>query len=151
MKKGVDYIGVGVGAVIVNREGKIFLSKRGKGAYNEKGTWECPGGAMHFGESLEETIVREIQEEFDFTIQPIEQLEPFNHIIPEEKQHWIALCFICIPVKGTPMIQEPEKCEKIGWFTVEEMGRMTLTTATRYRWKQIKEKYPKGFPNYYER
>jgi len=151
MKKGVDYIGVGVGAVIVDRQGKIFLSKRGKDAYNEKGKWECPGGAMHLGETFEQTIIREIQEEFGFTIIPIKQLEPFNHLIPEEKQHWVALCFISIIKKGKPIIVEKNKCEEIGWFTLSEMEKMELTTATRHRLKQLKEKYPNGLPSFYER
>jgi len=37
MKKGVDYIGIGVGALIVNKEGKLFLAMRGKETRNESG------------------------------------------------------------------------------------------------------------------
>ena len=62
MKKGVDYIGVGVGAVIFNSEGKVFLSKRGPKARNEVGTWEFPGGGVEFGEKLADALVREIKE-----------------------------------------------------------------------------------------
>ena len=40
MQRGVDYIGVGVGAVIQNEEGKFFVALRGKEARNESGTWE---------------------------------------------------------------------------------------------------------------
>lgn len=29
MKKGVDYIGVGAGALIFNTDGKVFLAQRG--------------------------------------------------------------------------------------------------------------------------
>src|SRR5690348_8756884 len=68
MRKGIDYIGVGVGAVLFNREGKIFLSKRGKKSRNERGKWECPGGALEFGESFEDTIQREMEEEFGIKI-----------------------------------------------------------------------------------
>ena len=38
MKKGVDYIGVGAGAVIFNKEGKVFLAKRGAEATTMKYT-----------------------------------------------------------------------------------------------------------------
>lgn len=37
MKKGVDYIGVGVGAIILNDKGEVFLAKRGLKAKNERG------------------------------------------------------------------------------------------------------------------
>jgi mutator protein MutT len=61
MKKGIDYIGVGVNAVIVNAQGKVFLAKRGKEARNESGKWEFPGGGVEFGEALEQALVREVK------------------------------------------------------------------------------------------
>ena len=64
MKKGIDYIGVGSGAIIVNREGKVFLAKRGRDARNESGKWEFPGGGVEFGERLEDALVREVREEY---------------------------------------------------------------------------------------
>ena len=30
MKRGIDYIGVGVGAMIFNEKGEVFLSQRGE-------------------------------------------------------------------------------------------------------------------------
>ncbi len=63
MKKGIDYIGVGIGAVIVDTDGKMLLSKRGPKAKNERGKWEFPGGGVEFGDTMEETIKREMKEE----------------------------------------------------------------------------------------
>jgi len=142
MKPGIDYIGVGIGAVIINNQGKIFLSQRGPKARNEKGKWECPGGGLKFGESFAETIIREIKEEFGMDIKIVDELAPFNHLILQEKQHWVALCFVCKHIKGKPKILEPDKCLAIGWFTVKEMEKMPLTIASQYRLKQIKEKFP---------
>lgn len=107
MKPGTDYIGVGIGAVIINQEKKIFLAKRGENAQNERGKWECPGGTLEFGESFENTVRREIREEYDIEIKAVELLEVYNHIIPDEKQHWVALAYICVIEKGTPKILEP--------------------------------------------
>ncbi|MBI3342953.1 NUDIX domain-containing protein, partial [Candidatus Gottesmanbacteria bacterium] len=56
MQRGIDYIGVGVGAAIFNRERKLFLTLRGKKAKNERGTWEIPGGSVEFGETLENAL-----------------------------------------------------------------------------------------------
>jgi 8-oxo-dGTP diphosphatase len=149
MKRGVDYIGVGVGAVLVNHEGKVFLSKRGKHARNEKGKWELPGGALEFGDTIEETIIREMKEEFDITVKIVDRLEPFNHIIPEEHQHWVAFCFICVLISGTPKIMEKDKSDEIGWFDLSELDKLPLTIPAKHRLKQLKEKYPKGIPNLY--
>lgn len=149
MKIGKDFIGIGLGAVIVNKKGKIFLSKRGPEAQNERGKWECPGGALEFGETFEKALIREIKEEFGFEIKVKEAFKPFNHLIPEEKQHWVALAFICIVESGKPKILEPEKSAAIGWFTLKEMEKMDLTLPAKCRLKQIKEKYPEGLPDFY--
>lgn len=37
MKKGIDYIGVGVGGLVFNNEGKLFVMLRGKKSKNERG------------------------------------------------------------------------------------------------------------------
>lgn len=149
MKRGVDYIGVGIGAAIVDREGRIFLSQRGPAAQNERSKWELPGGALEFGESFERTVIREIQEEFGMTIKPVDWLAPFNHAIADERQHWVALCFVCIVVRGVPKILETDKSRKIGWFTLDQMKSLPLTLTAKHRLKQIKKKYPKGLPNLY--
>jgi len=132
MREGIDYIGVGVGAVIVNDKNKILLSKRGKDAKNEKGKWEYPGGSVEFGDTLRDTIKREIKEELGVEIELFEQLPSIDHFIPEENQHWITNAFIARIVKGVPQILEPDKCEEISWFSLEEIKKkQDLSIATK--------------------
>lgn len=137
MKRGIDYIGVGIGAVIINDKGNLFLSQRGEKAQNERGKWEFPGGALEFGENFEATMIREMREEFGFEIEPFYQLEPFNHYLPDEHQHWVALCFVCKVVNGKPKIIEPEKCQDIGWFSLVEAKKLDLTKTAVQRIKQL--------------
>ncbi len=80
MKRGVDYIGVGVGAILVNAEGSVFLAKRGEKAKNERGTWEFPGGSVEFGETLSEALKREMLEEYDIEIEVGDLLDVVDHI-----------------------------------------------------------------------
>lgn len=68
MKIGTDCIGVGVGALIFNDEGMILLALRGSDAKNERGKWEIPGGAVEFGETLEDALKREVKEEINVEI-----------------------------------------------------------------------------------
>lgn len=140
MKQGVDHIGIGVGAVILNDEEKVFLALRGKKARNEVGKWECPGGTVHFGETLKETIIREIKEEFGVDIEVFEQLKAVDHLIPKEKQHWVGIAFVCKIKKGAPKILEPHKCEKIGWFTLREMEKLSLAGPTKHRLLEMKKR-----------
>lgn len=149
MRKGIDFIGVGSGAVIINNQGKIFLNKRGPKARNESGKWDFPGGSVEFGEKLEDAIAREIKEEHDFLIEAIELLEVCNHIIPEENQHWVSPTFICKVKAGEPKICELEKCEEIGWFDFDEINRLELTLSSRQNYEALKEKFKDGIPDFY--
>ena len=55
---------IGVGAVIEDGAGKILLVKHipERGGFWQ-GKWICPGGALEFGETIEEGIKREVREE----------------------------------------------------------------------------------------
>ena len=108
MKRGVDHIGVGTGAMIFNDEGKVFIAKLGPKARNERGKWDFPGGSVEFGETCEDAIKREIMEEYDFKIKVVELLEVVDHIIKDEGQHWVSPSFVAKYVSGNPKIMEPK-------------------------------------------
>lgn len=131
MRRGVDYIGVGVGAIIVDQAGRVFLAKRGPKAQNERGLWEFPGGAVEFGETLHNALIREIREEYGITIAVGDLLTVTDHILPAEKQHWVSPSFICRIAQGEPTICEPEKCAAIGWFALDAIPS-DLTQVTRH-------------------
>lgn len=139
MIRGVDYIGVGIGAIIVNNEGKMLMAKRGQKAKNERGKWEFPGGSVEFGDTMAQTIIREMKEELNIKIKVLKHLSPIDHIIPEEKQHWVTSTFISKIVEGEPQIMEPEKCDEIRWFTLEEIENLRLSIATEGSVKQLKK------------
>lgn len=130
MKKGVDYIGVGVGAMIFDDKGRLLMTKRGQGAKNERGHWEIPGGGVELNETRVDALVREIREEIGVDIEIVEELLTFEHMIPDEGQHWIATTFIVEIKDGqTPKIMEPHKCDAIEWFTLDELpSPLALTT-----------------------
>ncbi len=146
MKKGIDYIGVGSGAIIFNEDGKVFLAKRGPKARNESGKWDFPGGSVEFGEKCEEAIKREIREEYDFDIEVLELLEVVNHIILDENQHWVSPSYVAKKIKGEPKIMEPEKCTEIKWVDLSEINPDELTMPSKSNYLKFKEKH--GFKKF---
>ena len=139
MRRGVDYIGVGVGAVIVDAEGRFFLARRGPQAKNERGLWEFPGGAVEFGETLAQALRREMREEYGIEIAVGKLLDVADHILPDEGQHWVAPAFICTIVSGEPRIQERAKCTEIGWFVLQDVPD-DLTQITRVNLAHYRER-----------
>jgi mutator protein MutT len=121
MLPGRDYIGVGVGAMVFNADGLVFLARRGPAATNERGAWEFPGGKVGWGETLVAAICREFEEEYSMIIAVVELLGVPDHILPDEGQHWISPTFIARHVGGTPRICEPAKCAAIGWFPLDAL------------------------------
>ena len=137
MKRGIDYIGVGVGALILDEAGRIFLSQRGPLAKNERGLWEIPGGGVEFGETLADALRREMREEYAIEIEVGDLLDVVDHILPAEGQHWVSPTFICRITAGEPRIVEPGKCSAIGWFGLAEMPdgltQITQENLTNFR------------------
>ena len=145
MRKGFDYVGIGIGAAII-RDGKLFLAKRGEKAKNERGNWETPGGGLEQWETMEETVKREFLEEYDAEIEIVEELIAKDHILRNEGQHWVAICFLARLVGNEPRIMEPEKCAEIGWFTLDEAEKLPLTIPAAVDVKKLRKMYPNGLP-----
>ena len=69
------------GCLIFNDKGQVLLQKR-----SDDGLWGNPGGSMDLGETIYETIIREIKEETNLHIKQ-ENLKVFNIYSGEEQHH----------------------------------------------------------------
>jgi ADP-ribose pyrophosphatase YjhB (NUDIX family) len=134
MKAGRDYIGVGVGAMVFDGEGHVFLAQRGARAKNERGCWEFPGGAVEYGERLADAVQREFLEEYELVIEVGALLHVVDHLLPDEGQHWISPTYLARHVGGVARIVEPEKCSAIGWFGIDRLpSPLSLVTQEDLR------------------
>jgi 8-oxo-dGTP diphosphatase len=139
-RRGIDYIGVGVGALIVDPQGRLFLSRRGPQAKNERGLWEFPGGSVEFGETLADALKREMLEEYGIHIAVGELLDIVDHILPAEGQHWVSPTYLCTILSSEPSIREPHKCAEIGWFLPAQIPA-GLTQITRQNLDHYLERF----------
>ena len=119
MKKGVDFIGVGV-AVLLEKNGKILLLKR-MGAHGE-GSWCLPGGSMEVGESFRAAAIREVKEETGLNIK-------YEKVISVSNDRMYGTHWITVGVKASfvekqePKKLEPKKCSEIGWFSINNLPK----------------------------
>ncbi len=83
-----------VGALIVNKEGRILLTKSHK--WFDKYT--LPGGHIEVGETMKEAVIREVKEEVGLDVEVAEMLLMQEAIFAEEfwkRKHFIFFDFLC--------------------------------------------------------
>ena len=110
---------------IITRKDNVLAAKRHPGGpAGDK--WEFPGGKMKVNETSEQAIQREIKEELDVSIKPIERLEINHHTYPEFKISLLPI--ICEISDGEPVAIEhaeirwiaPEKLLDLDWAEADE-------------------------------
>jgi mutator protein MutT len=99
-----------VAIAVVVEAGKILICQR-KSEDSFGGYWEFPGGKTEEGESIEHCLLRELREELDLAVEPIEPLTAIVHKYPNV--HLTLHPFLCRRVSGEPKLIE---CQKIEWI-----------------------------------
>ena len=98
-----DRLGVAANGFIRDKTGKILLQQRA-----DNGFWGLPGGNVELGESVEQTVVREVYEETGLEVR-VERLigiysepesYPFMRYPDGTIVHYVTHVFICEPVSG---------------------------------------------------
>src|SRR5690348_5929117 len=89
--RGVDYIGVNCVFWCHNEQGNVLFHKRSKDCRDEQGTWDVGSGAMNFGETFEDCVRREVQEEYGVDPLAIEYVTTGNVLREHNGRttHWI--------------------------------------------------------------
>ncbi len=110
-------------AVIWNNQGQILIDRRRpEGVLG--GLWEFPGGKIEPGETVEECIKREIQEELGITIEVGEHLITINHVYTHLE---VTLnVHHCRHLTGVP---QPIECDEIRWITLDEIDQFPFPKA----------------------
>ena len=83
---------------------KVFATARGYGEF--KGKWEFPGGKLEAGETSQQALIREIQEELDVKIEVGELIDTIEYDYPTF--HLSMECFLCVVVDGEIILKEAE-------------------------------------------
>ena len=93
---------------------KIFATARGYGEF--KGKWEFPGGKLEAGETSQQALIREIQEELDVKIEVGELIDTIEYDYPTF--HLSMDCFLCVVVYGEIILKEAEAAR---WLDKDEL------------------------------
>ena len=114
------YTGKTSTAIIPYDENKILLIKRNTKPF--KGYWALPGGRMDIGETIEQTIVREVKEETGLDVAIMRKIGEYieKGLKDEVEYEYYPTCFLVKPVAGELKKQDSEILE-IKLFSLNEL------------------------------
>ena len=110
---------------------KFLATARGYGEF--KGKWEFPGGKIEVGETSQQALVREIQEELNVKIKVCDLIDTVEFDYP--KFHLSMKCFLCVIVDGEIIFKEAEDAK---WLDKNELYSVDWLPADRIIVERLK-------------
>lgn len=114
---------IAIAALVMDR--KVLLGHRHPCRRWYANCWDLIGGHIEAGESPEQALRRECQEEIAIEVIQIRPLE-VNLCDPNLKPH----AFLVTDWRGEPINAAPEEHDALAWFTLEELPELTLADAS---------------------
>jgi len=111
------HIGLGTQIIVRNDKGEILLSKRSKEI--GFGEWELPGGHIEFGETFEQCVRRECQEELGIEVKVSKLISVAPNFI--QGNHYIVFVFLANSFEGIPENKEPNVHSEMKWFPEDKL------------------------------
>lgn len=109
-------------AAIIALENRVLATQRGSGEF--KDSWEFPGGKVEVGETPEQAVVREIQEELAIEIAPHMLVTIVEYDYP--KFHLTMHCYLSRIVSGRINLLEHEDAK---WLEHDELDSLNWLPA----------------------
>jgi ADP-ribose pyrophosphatase YjhB (NUDIX family) len=128
-------------AVVVDPEGRILLHRR-----DDNELWTIPGGAMEVGESIGQTVIREVKEETGLDVEPEAIVGVYTnprHVVEYgdgEVRQQFSICFACKAVGG--QLATSDESPEVGFFSPAEIDSMPMHESIRLRIRHYLERRP---------
>lgn len=121
LEEEIKYPKVTVGAIIVNRNGKILLVRGER--FNRQ--FYIPGGHIEWGETMADALQREIKEETGLAIYDIKFLRPVEFIFSKDydgTRHIVPIDYVAKTDKAEDAVRlDGRESAEYAWFTEEEI------------------------------
>lgn len=111
-------------AAVILADNKVFATQRGYGDW--KDFWEFPGGKMEPGETPQQALKREIQEELATEIEVGALIQTVEYDYP--KFHLTMHCYVCSVVSGSLQLLEHEAAK---WLAKSELDSVDWLPADK--------------------
>lgn len=120
-------------AGLIRRQGKVLVGQRPEGA-SLAGTWEFPGGKIELGESPEDALARELDEELGVKA----EIGPLKFVATHTYGN-TGILFLFYDVKFWKGQIKTQQHLDLRWVTPKELKELELPEANSKFLKQILE------------
>jgi ADP-ribose pyrophosphatase YjhB (NUDIX family) len=141
---GSDYIGITTPFYCNDGKGTFLFHKRSQNCRDEQGMWDPGGGKLEFGQALEESVLREVKEEYGVD-GIIQEYIPAHSVIRYHngvKTHWVAIPFFILVTRDAVSNNDPKKIDELDWFTLTNLPK-PLHTGFQYTFNHYQEYFQK--------
>ena len=118
--------------VIVRSDDKVLLLRRANTGWKD-GCYSLPAGGHDGGEPLTVAAVRELEEETGLLANPDDlQLVHLLHCAAGDSgQEWLGAFFHAGCWSGTPVLREPDRHDRLGWYPLGDLPGDTIAYTVR--------------------
>lgn len=118
---------VTVDALVFSRSGErlyIALIRRAHPPF--EGDWAFPGGFVDMDESLEQAVIRELQEETGMKDIPLEQFYTFGDVHRDPRHRTITVAYFGFTTEELPILLAGDDACEAGWFPVDDLPKLAF-------------------------
>lgn len=110
---------------LVDGQDRVLLHRRANTGYMD-GYYDFPSGHLEPSETIAEGALRELKEEVGVSVDPQHlRLVHVNHNDAQNDHPYINFMFRADKWTGEPVICEPEKCDDLGFFALDNPPKVT--------------------------
>ena len=98
-------------ALILNDDKKVLTLKRANCTDYMPLKWDIPGGTVEVGETIEDALIRELQEETGIIIEPMYPIYVYSNLSQLPKRQTIQIVYMCKYKSGDVILNPTEHIE----------------------------------------
>lgn len=110
---------------LIDTDGRILIARRPEGR-SMAGLWEFPGGKVEAGETPEQTLIRELEEELGITVKEacLAPLTFASHAYPDF--HLVMPLYVCRRWDG---VVRPRESQRLAWVRPNKLRDYPMPPA----------------------